>query len=265
MKFALKSIIAATAFVAMGAASAEAISLPVGGSVTSGITTFSKLTGSGTLTFSANLVGALNTGGISVAEVAPATAAITTRSNGQYKTVAASAPVTSLDGEFDGTSLQVTKVGTAGGALQTAESDPEGFATTGGSLSITNLQVDLAQKRVYATLTGGNGVGTVDNLYLWDIAAVNGATSFAATPGVTTSVNSLTGLSIRPEAFQLFSQSLGLTDAGIAALNTVTDFGKIDSSISVTVTAVPEASAVVYALMGVGLVGLTAARRRAAK
>jgi len=109
-----------------------------------------------------------------------------------------------------------------------------------------------------------------DNLYLWDIAAISGATSFKAANGVTTSVNSLTGLSINAPAFDLFAKSLGLTPAGSDALKTVTDFGKIDSTISVTTSiaatpAVPEASSMAYALMGLGVVGFIAARRRAVK
>lgn len=266
MKFALKSIIAATAFVAMGAASAAPITLDQGAEVTSGNKIFSGLTGSGTLKFSTALVGALNSGGINVTEVAPATAIIERRANGQYKSVSASAPVTSLSAEHSGGTVAVTSVSTQGGALQTAEEDPEGFASTGGSLSITNLRVDLTSKKVFATLVGGNGVGTVNDLHLWDIANIEGATSFADSPdGTTTSVNALTGLSINKPAFDLFAQSLGLTQAGIVALETVSDFGRIDSSISVTVTTVPEATSAMYTLMGVGLVGLLASRRRAAK
>lgn len=269
MKFALKSIVAAAAFVAFGVAHAGAtLTLPVNGSVTDQGWTVSNLSGSGKLAFSSALVGALNSGGITVTAVAPAISDIVTRTNGQYKSVAAAAPVTSLSGSFDGTTLSISSVGTAGGALQTALVDPEGFASTGGSLSITNLRVDLGAKKVFARLEGGNGVGVVDNLYLWDIANITGPTSFAAVPGVTTSVNSLTGLSINAPAFDLFAKSLGLTAAGIAALQTVTDFGKIDSTISVTATAmatpaIPEPST--YALMGLGLVGMSLVARRRAK
>ena len=264
MKAVFKSLVVASSLIAAGLSSAGAVTISTSGSVTSGDWTLSNLTGSGTLVFSSTLIGALNAGGVQVSQVNPATVTSTKRTNGKYSAISAAAPVTSLTGTQTGAaSFAANVVATAGGALQTAEADD--FTTTGGSLAITNLRVDIDAKKVFATLVGGNGVGTVNNLYLWDITTVTGPTTFAAVPGTITANNELTGLKITSNAFSLFSRSLGLTQPGNDALATVTDFGKISSSISVTaaqVPAVPEPST--YALMGVGLVGLglMSARRR---
>lgn len=265
MKFAYKSLVAAMAFVA-AAGTASAANLVVGGTSSVPGFTLSGLTGTGTLSFSTTLIGALNAGGVQVAQVDPAIVTSTKRTNGKYATVSAAAPVSDLTYTAGAGGLTVNQVGTIGGALQTAE--PDDFTTTGGSLAITNLRVDLDAKKVFATLTGGNGVGTLNNVYLWDITTITGPTTFAAVAGTQTAVNELTGLKINAAAFNLFSQSLGLTQPGNDALATVTDFGKIVSTVSLTATAtpaIPEPST--YAMMGLGLVGmgLVARRRRAAK
>ena len=269
MKFAYKSLVAAMAFVA-AAGTASAANLVVGGTSSVPGFTLSGLTGTGTLSFSTTLIGALNAGGVQVAQVDPAVVTSTKRTNGKYASVSAAAPVTALDFTSTGTnSITVNGVSTAGGALQTAEADD--FTTTGGSLAITNLRVDLGASRVYADLEGANGVGALSNVYLWDITTITGPTSFSIPAGdgaqTVVSNNELSGLKINTAAFNLFSQSLGLTSAGNDALATVTDFGKIVSTISVTATpatpAVPEPSSYALALAGLAGVGMLARRRRA--
>lgn len=269
MKFAIKTMVAAAALVAVGVAQATVATLDVGGSITTSDYSITSLSGAGTLTFSSTLIGALNAGKVQVSGVAPATASITYKTNNITKVVSissasAAAPVTSLTGDFTANAVAVSRVATAGGTLQSAP--VANIATNGGSLQITNLNVDLINKKVYADLIGGNNVGTKTNVYLWDIASITGPTtvdlSALKAGGSVTATNTLSGLTINAAAFDLFATSLGLTPNGITSLKTVADFGVINSSI--TVSGVPEPTT--YALMGLGLVGigLTARRRRAA-
>jgi hypothetical protein len=270
MKHALQTLAAAAAVTVTSLAQAASGTLHLGESITDYNYTVSDLTGSGTLTFSSTLIGALNAGKIQVSNVAPATVTVVYKTNSVTKVVSiasasAAAPVTALSGDYTATSVDITRVTSAGGALQSAP--VANIATTGGSLQITNLNVDIVNKRVYADLIGGNNVGTRTNVYLWDIGQISGPTSFDISQlppggGVVSSTNTVSGLKINADAFNLFAQAMGLTANGITSLQTVTDFGSITSTISAKVTPVPEPSTLVT--MGLGLMGLglVAKRRR---
>lgn len=218
--------------------------------------TMQDLQGGGALTFSKSLMGALNAAGVVVTPVLPSTLATVN------KQITVTAPIASLTGDYDSDtqSFTATKVRTTGGASMLAVADD--FTNTGGSLSVTNIKVDLATKSIYADLTGGNNVGLQKQVLVWNFANIAGATTFKAVTGTTVADNTLTGLTISATAFDTFAKSLGLTEAGRGAMAQITDYGVMTSHITVGVIApsVPEPST--YALMGLGLVGLAFAAKR---
>ncbi len=291
MKFAMKSIVAAAAFVAVGAASAATVTV-------SGTDTYKGFTatGTGALTFSDTLVSALNTGKITVEAVGSVSSIDGTP--GAYNAVAVTAPVNKL--AIDSTNDQILTAYSSGGARQTAADGTaiscktsagvvyncgNGVAT-GGNVFVGNFTVDLVNKAIYGDVTGtglalannitnskgtvvvaAHGAVTVNEIgiKLFDFTTITGPTALA---GEGTYNTSFTGLALTTAGFTAISNGLGLYSIGKTALQgAAADFGQLDSVITVTKAAVtpsvPEPST--YALMGLGLVGLSLVARRRAK
>ncbi|MBI3384133.1 MAG: PEP-CTERM sorting domain-containing protein [Aquabacterium sp.] len=217
------------------------------------------LSGTATLSFNPDLLGALDTGRVSVAPNQPIIQPQVIRdTDGFYSSVSVTAPITSVT--YDPSSREIFGVGTSGGLVMTAPALKS--VSSGGSLTVTDLRADLSAQTIYATVIGANGVGTLNNMALWNFNGLSSGTSpLSAT---------ITGLSITVQGFDAFTKSLGLLSLGKAALAGVTDFGTITSTIYPLlsappgpdwhITSVPEPTT--YALMGLGLAGLAVARRR---
>lgn len=167
----------------------------------------------------------------------------------------------------------VTSVSASGAPITV--SMPSNFASSGGSLSLQNLSLQIADPthvNVYADVSGSNGLASQTHMLLWN--------STGLTAGSDTTVTLA-----NKDTFQFTLSDLNLTDAGKSALaqglglNSIGSgpdlFGGVGSYGSLTVsmkfydntlggstTPVPEPSTYALMLLGLGVAGL-AARRRA--
>lgn len=230
MKVAFKSLIAAAAFIAAGAASAATVTVTLGNTVYKGHT----LSGGETLTLGADANAWLDTIKGTVAANGASTVVATQDTDGFYSSITMTAPLVSLN--VDDATDNLQSLAASGGITLTAPTMR--YISSGGSVTLTDLNVDLNAKKVYATVIGANGVGTVTNVALWDIDTVLGPTNIAlpANGGGTFNL-AVQGLHLTADGTTKVVSSLGLARLGQAALAAVSDFGSI--AMSLTSTAVP--------------------------
>ena len=272
MKFAFKSIVAAAAFVAVGAASAAT---PYAG-------TWSVVSGSGGLTFSADALGALKTSGSAVrTEVINGTGlpgagatntAVYTKATGN---VALTFDTASINGD------SLSSLSAANSLVNIRRTVVEDGAVVGTlNVYMSNFKVDLSSSTIFADLYSDTGSlaslqsygnrsiftatipgvvgGTQGNIQVTSVAADGSATG-TASGGLAGDLK----MNLGTADIILTALDLGTTGS-VADLVKNAKWGSTNASGTFTAPApIPEPST--YVLMGLGLVAIGAvARRRAA-
>jgi hypothetical protein len=217
MKIAFHCL-AAAAFIMAGSAHAATVNVDVATNSYKGL----KLSGSETLTLSSDVLEAMDTSRMTAIANDNAVATVTRDTDGYFTVIQAKTPITSLTIE-DTTDQAQSTTGKGGLAISSL---PIKAVSSGGSLTITDLKVDLVTKKVYATLIGANGVGTLTNYYMWDATTI---TPVALPVGNGQSSNSVvvSGLRTTTDSFNQLVKALGLITLGKSAFQGVTDYGYV--------------------------------------
>lgn len=211
-----------------------------------------------------SVIGAFGVAGIQISAAAPATllAGAYPAPDDYAQFAHIRAPIQSVT--FDDTTRTVTGVQSLGGLVQTVAT--ANAASRGGNITVQNIRVDLTTKTLFADVSGANGLAS-SNIAFFNYTSLSGSTTMPTLlAGQSATINTtLSGLTLTAAGKQALVTGLGLRGIGLTTLNNLTDFGTLESSITVTgVAAVPEPST--YALMGLGLAGAAfIARRRNAR
>lgn len=242
MNIKFKNLVAAAAFIATHAAIAAPVVI-TSGAPYKGL----NLSGRQIWTLSNNAITALNAFPAALTPANPGFVSVATSPTNATRLTAANvlSPVVSLT--VEGSTDDIQSVATAGGLTITTTSD-SGLTNNGGSVSLTDLEIDLVGKTVYAKVQGGNGVGQLTRFALWQFDAVTGSTKVAA---LGASANfTATGLRPTVDATTKLGAALGATDLGVSVLKQIQDYGTL--SITVDSSAARQACSVSFKTTATG-------------
>jgi len=205
---------------------------------------------SAALALVSSVMSQLPTAGITFSAIAP----------GVYNSATTTVNTTASAFNYDNVSNNLLTFQTAGGGnfnMPTAKTIL--FTKIGGpgSISFTDLSIDINSKQISALVSGANGL-TTSRQNIFAFASYTGDTTFKGAGTYNFSANTIT---LTTAGINAFTQGLALTAAGSSVFSKVSDLGKLSGNYVVAaVQPVPEPSS--YALMALGLLGVAVVTRK---